>query len=114
MLNLSTIPNIYLAKDFIDFRKSIDGLVSIIHYEYNLDPFSNALFIFCNKSRNKLKIIHYDLNGFWLYYKRLDDARFLWPKLDKIEEIDFKQLTLLLSGLDLHNNKGFKKNNYQM
>lgn len=114
MFNLATIPNIYLAKDNVDFRKSIDGLINIIYYEYNLNPYSNALFIFCNKSRNKLKIIHYDTNGFWLYYKRLDNSRFKWPNLKITKEINFKQVNLLLSGIDMFTSEGFKENNYKM
>ena len=114
MFNLNTIPNIYLAKDFVDFRKSIDGLVSIVFYEYELDPYSSSLFIFCNKNRNKLKILHYDHNGFWLYYKKLDKSRFKWPQVDKIEEINFQQLNFLLSGIEHNKQIGFKKTNYKM
>jgi transposase len=114
MFNLNTIPNIYLAKDSVDFRKSIDGLVNIIYYEYELDPYSNALFIFCNKARDKLKIIHYDTNGFWLYYKRLDTSRFKWPNLNKTTTINFKQINLLLSGLDMFCDEGFQENHYQV
>lgn len=114
MLQLSKITNIYLAKDYVDFRKSIDGLVNIIHYEFNLDPYSQALFIFCNRNKDKLKIVHYDWNGFWLYYKRLDKDKFIWPDLEGTTSIELKDLHLFLSGLSIDKQVGFSKNKYEI
>jgi transposase len=57
-------PNdIYLHSSFVDFRKSINSLLVIIEYELELSPFNDALFIFCNKKQDKLKIVYLDNSG---------------------------------------------------
>jgi transposase len=61
-----------------DLRRSITGLSLIVQTELKLNPFDKALFVFCNKQMNKLKILHFD-EGFWLYYYRLEAKRFKWP-----------------------------------
>ncbi len=78
MLDNITIQNIYLLCGTTDLRKSIDGLASIVQFQLKKDPFEPALFIFCNTNRNKLKILFWEHNGFWLYYRRLEKGRFKW------------------------------------
>jgi transposase len=63
--------DIYLHRGFVDFRKSINGLLVIIEYELELSPFNDALFIFCNKRQGKLKIVYRDKTGFAMWYKVL-------------------------------------------
>ena len=53
-------------------KKSINGLSIIFSDTLSLDPLSQAWFVFCNKQRDKLKILFWDANGFWLYYRRLE------------------------------------------
>ncbi|WP_350339146.1 IS66 family insertion sequence element accessory protein TnpB [Paenibacillus polymyxa] len=60
-------------------RKSIDGLAAIVQEQFALSPFSTAWFVFCNRRRDKLKILHWDHAGFWLYYRRLERGTFQWP-----------------------------------
>ena len=64
--------NVYLAPGVTDMGKSIDGLSLMVSEILELDPFSENLFVFCNRERNKLKILHWQTNGFWLYYRRLE------------------------------------------
>lgn len=71
MLN-SCIDRVYLAIGVTDLRKSIDGLAVLVTESFNLDPFSRSLFVFCNRKRDKIKILEWDVNGFWLHYKRLE------------------------------------------
>ena len=71
--------NVYLAPGVTDMRKSIDGLSLMVSEILELDSFSENLFVFCNRERNKLKILHWQTNGFWLYYRRLEKGRFNWP-----------------------------------
>jgi transposase len=94
---------VYLATGNTDMRKSIDALAALVSQDFDLDLFSNSLFVFCNKGRDKLKILHWDHNGFWLYYRRLEKGRFRWPK-DAGKQtlcISRRQLQWLLDGLTL-------------
>ena len=63
-------------------RKSINGLMTLVKDSFNLDPFADVLFVFCNKNRDRVKILEWDVDGFWLYLKRLERGRFRWPKDD--------------------------------
>jgi transposase len=93
---------VHLACGATDLRKSIDGLAALVREGFDLDPFSTGLFVFCNRQRNKLKILKWDHNGFWLYYRRLERGRFEWPpKAVAPVAIDYRQLRWLLDGLAL-------------
>ena len=103
MLNGIAVDNIYLAAGVTDLRKSIDGLAILVQQSFELDPFTNSLFVFCNRKRNKLKILRWETNGFWLYYRRLEKGRFRWPQTaDKKVEVTSRQLRWLLDGLPLN------------
>jgi transposase len=94
-------PRVYLKLGRTDFRKSVNGLSVLIQAELNLDPLDGSLFVFCNKSRNRLKILYYDLNGFCLWYKRLEEDKFRWPRDNsEVVNITAEELTWLLRGLD--------------
>ena len=101
---------VYIACGATDMRKSIDGLAAIVLHTFLLDPHSGAMFVFCNKSRDKLKILVWDHNGFWLYYRRLERGRFLWPSAASGErvEVSRRQLAWLLDGLSLEQKRAHK------
>lgn len=103
--------NVYLARGATDLRKSIDGLAAIVQEGFELDPFSSSLFVFCNKYRDKIKILYWDHNGFWLYYRRLEKGRFPWPRADSNEPmiISERQLRWLLDGLPLDQKGAHRK-----
>lgn len=102
MLNLETAGQVHLAPGATDLRKSIDGLAAIVQAVFELDPFSNQWFVFCNRGRDKLKILRWDHNGFWLYYRRLERGRFQWPAGDSQPlAVSRRQLQWLLDGLSL-------------
>jgi transposase len=94
---------IYLHRQFVDFRKSINGLSIIVESEMNQPVMSGALFIFCNKARDKLKILYWDKTGFALWYKRLEKDKFKWPSrmTEASLELNEQQLTWLLDGYDI-------------
>jgi len=95
---------VYLVTGHTDMRKSIDGLSLIVSDVLEMDPLSEAWFIFCNRYRDKIKILFWDTNGFWLYYRRLEKGRFKWPRSIKEQDaitINQHQLNWLLSGLSL-------------
>ena len=60
MRALSEFPTVYLHRDVVDFRKSINGLSIIVEQGMNLSPYDSALFVFCNKRRDKLKVLYWD------------------------------------------------------
>ena len=97
---------VYLAVGTTDLRKSNDGLSIIVLESFKLDPFSKSLFVFCNRKRDKIKILEWDHNGFWLHYKRLEKDKFKWPDnyASKSIEVDQRQFRWLLDGLSINQN----------
>ncbi|MCY0902164.1 MAG: IS66 family insertion sequence element accessory protein TnpB [Firmicutes bacterium] len=68
-------------------RKSIDGLAALIQQSFELDPFSPCLSVFCNRQRDKVKILQWEFSGFWVHSKRLERGRFEWPDETKEKAI---------------------------
>lgn len=101
---------VYLAAGATDLRKSIDGLSVLVSEGFQLDPFSPSLFVFCNRKRDKLKILYWEHNGFWLYYRRLEKGRFQWPeaKGSQVLTVTPRELQWLLSGLSPDQQKAHK------
>lgn len=95
--------DIYLHLEAVDFRKSINGLIVVVEQQLELSPFMDALFLFSNKKRDKLKILYWDKTGFALWYKRLEKQRFKWPRDDQLSRLVLseQQLTWLLDGYDI-------------
>ena len=101
---------IYLSCSTVDFRRSIDGLAHIVKQDFEMDPFGNYLFLFCNKNRTRMKGLTWDRNGFCLYYKRLDGmgAKYKWPDGQTTpRDISIEQLEKLLNGLSIDPPRGF-------
>lgn len=95
-------PEVYLCAEYVDFRKSINGLAALVECQLELPALSGALFVFCNKKRDKLKLLYWDKTGFALWYKRLDKHKFTWPKLtSNTMTLSEQQLHWLLSGYDV-------------
>lgn len=93
---------IYLAKGVTDLRKSINTLAALVQASFELDPYDKSLYVFCNRNRNRLKILQYDKNGFWLFYKALDTGKFAWPKeTDGMMELTEEELSWLVHGLSI-------------
>ncbi len=99
---------IYLHRDPVDFRKSINGLSIIVEQQMQLSPFANGLFVFCNKGRDKLKVLYWDSTGFCLWYKRLEQDKFKWPRKhsESTMRLSRQQWDWLLSGLDIRQMQG--------
>ena len=99
MLSL-TGKRVYLASGPTDMRKSINGLVAIVSDRFRLDPFEAALFAFCNRTRDRVKILEWDGDGFWLHFKRLEKGRFRWPALGDAATVTLtgEELSILLGG----------------
>ncbi len=91
---------VYLACGQTDMRKSINGLSAIVEGSFKLDPFNGALFVFCNRKRDRLKILMWDGDGFWLYFKRLEKGHFRWPAegSEATMTLSPEELSILLGG----------------
>jgi transposase len=74
------LPAVHLRRDVVDFRKGINGPAVLVEETLQLDPFSEQLFVFCNRTRDKVKILYWECNDFCLWQKRLERARFQWPR----------------------------------
>jgi transposase len=99
---LSRVDTVYLALGTTDLRKSIDGLSIIVQEHFQLDPFSRHFFVFCNRKKDKIKILEWDFDGFWLHYKRLEKSHFQWPDgKDQSLAISQREFRWLLDGLSL-------------
>jgi transposase len=94
---------IYLACGPTDMRKEINGLAAIVELSFKLDPFGGAVFVFCNRSLDLLKILEWDGDGFWLHLKRLEKGRFKWPSKSKDDTMNLsgEELEHLLEGTKL-------------
>lgn len=100
MLALTGATRIYLYRGAADMRKSFDGLCGIVRSEFEADPISGSLFVFCNRRRNMIKLLYWDRDGFALWYKRLEKGTFRTPKPGSgAAEIDRRSLALLLEGV---------------
>ena len=73
-------------------HKQIDGLSAIVQHHFNLDPFSNFVFLFCGRNSRMMKVLYWESDGFVLFYKRLENGKFKWPRNEsEAREITFQQ-----------------------
>lgn len=109
MLSLPPTVRIFLAPGATDMRKQFDGLAGLTRSLLAEDPLSGHLFVFCNRGRNRLKILYFDGTGFWLVAKRLEEGTFAWPdnapSNGRSIPMTASELTLLLGGIDLRDAK---------
>ena len=107
--DLSHVSKIYIICGRTDMLKSIDGLMTIIRDTYNMDPFANALYLFCGRKSDRLKALHFDSTGFVILYKRLDSGRFQWPRTpSEVRSLTRQQYRWLLEGLSIEQPHAFK------
>lgn len=93
---------ILLARDPVDFRKSIDGLAAVCELELREQPLDGTLFLFTNRRKTSVKALIWTYGGFTLVYKRLEKGRFRWPtfEMDRVT-LTGAELAALLEGIDL-------------
>jgi transposase len=98
MIALTAATRIYLYRGVCDMRKSFDALCGIIRSELEMDPLSGSLFVFVNGNRRMVKLLYWDRDGLVLWYKRLEQGKFLLP--DRSGNIERRDLTMLLEGIE--------------
>lgn len=105
-----SIDQVYLCRAAIDFRKSINGLSVLVEQALGLNPFGNALYVFTNRQRTKIKVLYWHRNGFCLWLKRLESDKFAWPGDGEAatQAISLQEFEWLLEGFDLWQNQPHK------
>ena len=94
----------FMYRGGCDMRKGYDGLCGLVMNEFKMTPLSGDVFVFMSKPRNKIKILHWQGDGFVIYSKRLEKGTFELPKLNSADasiEITSDQLQFILSGIML-------------
>jgi transposase len=95
-----------------NMKCGFDRLMGRVQEVFDEDPTSGHLFLFMNRSRDRLKILFWDRDGFCIWYKRLERGTFqLLTTTDDAEgiELDYNQLVRLLGGLDLRTGRRRKR-----
>lgn len=78
---------VYIACGYTDLRKGIDGLAAMVQQQFQLDPFTNTLFLFCGRRRDRIKGLYWERDGFILLYKRLEQGSYQWPRTERVPGI---------------------------
>ena len=101
MFRLDEGLKVYLHRAPVDFRLSINGLAALVQHGLGLDPFASCVYVFSNRQRNRVKVLGWERNGFWLLLKRLEEDRFIWPAETDVPVLTVEQLHWLLEGIDI-------------
>lgn len=100
---------VYIACGYTDLRKGIDGLASMVQEQFHLDPFSNTLFLFCGRRKDRLKGLYWEGDGFVLLYKRLESESFQWPRTGtEVRQLTAQQYRWLMEGLSVEQPKAHR------
>jgi transposase len=106
MLNVSAATRVFVAVEPVDLRRSFNGLFACVQQQLRLDPLSGHLFVFTNRSRNRLKVLVWDGSGLWVCAKRLERGRFAWPRVDAaVATLRSEELIALVSGLEVRSRR---------
>ena len=102
MLSLGGTARVFLAREPVDFRKAHDGLCAAVRLQLGDDPFTGDLFVFLNRARDRIKLLLWDRNGFWLLYKRLEKGTFSFDLRGAGARLELSraQLSMILEGID--------------
>ncbi len=100
---------VYIACGYTDLRKGIDGLATLVQSQFQLDPFTNTLFLFCGRRKDRIKALYWEGNGFVLLYKRLESGSFQWPRNgEEVRKLTAQQYRWLMEGLQIDQPKAHK------
>ena len=112
MFTLSTTHKFYLYTEATDMRKSFDGLSGLIQDYTTTSPKESSVFVFINKRRDKVKLLHWSGSGYMLYYKRLEEGTFESPRYEVSRgmiRLSYTQIVMLIDGISIVNIKRRKR-----
>ena len=100
---------VYIACGYTDLRKGIDGLARLVQQQFELDPFTNTLFLFCGRRRDRIKGLYWEKDGFILLYKRLEQGAYQWPHSEsEVMTLTPQQYRWLMEGLQIEQPKAHR------
>ena len=100
---------VYIACGYTDLRKGIDGLARLVQQQFELDPFTNTLFLFCGRRRDRIKGLYWERDGFILLYKRLEQGAYQWPRSEsEVKALTPQQYRWLMEGLQIEQPKAHR------
>ena len=100
---------VYIACGYTDLRKGIDGLARLVQQQFELDPFTNTLFLFCGRRRDRIKGLYWEKDGFILLYKRLEQGAYQWPRSEsEVKTLTPQQYRWLMEGLQIEQPKAHR------
>jgi len=101
MIGLPSGTKVWLAAGFTDMRKGFDGLAAVAQLQLQSDPFSGHVFVFRGRRGDRIKVLWWDGQGLCLFYKRLEQGKFVWPMVKEGKVyLSQAQLSMLLEGID--------------
>ena len=111
MLSITPAQRYFFYSALTDMRKGFDSLCGLVREEFKMNPLSGDVFIFLSKTRNKIKLLQWQHDGFAIYYKRLERGTFEMPLLEQnhIAVITSQQLILIMEGIKLSSVKKLKR-----
>jgi transposase len=114
MIRLQSDVRVYLATEPVDGRKAMNGLSAVVFESFESSLMDGSIFVFYNRSRNRVKCLFWEKNGFVLYHKRLERGKFqINCSVDGSLEITQQQLDWLLAGLDFSLMAEFPELNFE-
>lgn len=112
MFGLKPTTRAFIRTGATDMRLSYEGLHALVTRVIQQDVKNGHLFVFCNRARNRVKVLYWDGSGLWVCAKRLESGTFDWPKRAAgAAEMNCAQLQLLLEGFELRSRKGWYRRN---
>lgn len=101
MIGLPADTRVWLVAGVTDMRRGFDGLSAQVQTVLSDNPFCGHLFVFRGRSGDRIKVLWWDGQGLCLFYKRLENGRFVWPKAESGKvHLTPAQLSMLLEGID--------------
>lgn len=98
-INLNELGEVYLVCGKTDMRQGIDALAYLVKSQFELDPFSGQVFLFCGGRKDRFKALYWDGQGFWLLYKRFENGQLAWPDdANQVKQLSPEQIDWLLKG----------------
>lgn len=111
MMRFDGSVRIWLCREPTDMRKSFNGLSALVKHRLDADPLNGHLYVFINRRKTQMKILYFDVNGYAIWSKRLEQGQFIVDVHASAEKqsISFAQLQCLLEGIDIRHARRFKR-----